>query len=553
MKQKRMSATGSLFAATFKNDMLWALLCMAIVLVAVLGGLWPELTGGENYLLTNEFTDDVNVMFSTAFSAFGVFLAVKNFSFMYSSKKADTFYALPISRRALFWVRYLSGTVACVFPAVLYYGLRIIDTLINEKQAVGDILIGFFRTITEMFALSVFVIFCAVLAGNLKNLFLSAVGLIMATGLIGLTVNGISESFLQGVVRDRHLGILSGVTFSPVGAVCNIILKPFVPIMPSDALTVQYLTVAVKLLVCGGVAFAASHLFSKRGPEAYGKSFAFQRVYAFFIFVVALGAFGLNILLTESPLNFWLVGSVCSMLAALLFGIISKKNLKEFKTAIFSGAAAVVTLSTAILLCITGLFGWTGYTPKAEKIERATLQYGQRVIAVSDAAEIMELHKKIAEELPVIKDHKRRAEILANSTAEFPRGTPYAEVTITYTLKNGKEVARRFYVVKKDYEDELYKCHISNGHIEEMKNMASERYYSVRIGNSFRDDEVLSNNKLKQLLTAYLKDIETLEKSDLWNGEWQQITIRRSRSALRESYSFYVGPNTEKVLEEMGY
>lgn len=534
MKQNNTVKALTLFWHTFKSDMFLSLLGIVIVLIAAFGGFLPNM----NYEGSNSFEiyNETNAMFALGFSLLSVFLVIKNFSFMYSAKKADSYFTLPLSRTAQFLARFLSSFTVAAIPAVLYYGLRMVFMLVDHEP-VADILFGLLWTVTSMLAVSAFTILCMVLAGNFKNLFLVGFGLVVAEFMIGFVFNQMEGYFLEGWAYNES-SILAMVAISPVSPIFTMFSDSF-GFFSSFVSDISYhIFITAQLIFAFATIIVAILLFCKREAESYTRSFAFKKGYIFVSFIIALAGFACGFINIEQPVVVWILGSVFSMLFTLLFGLMVKKNKKELKTALLAGVAAVITAWVGILICISGGLGYTGYLPKKSQVESATLNYhNYRKITFNDSTELIALHKKIIDERPLIK-------VIDSKKTE--------NLAITYKLKNGKEVQRKFAVELENFEDELYNCHTSEGYIETITNVSTDDIKSVYGYIGYETIPRIKKDDVKAIKEALLLDIKEYEKTKLYyfSDDWVKISILYYNQE-QVNFSGYKGAHTRKVLDEI--
>lgn len=539
-----MKQNKALFAETFKRDLRWSALGVVIVLAICLGGALPknDYTYYVSYTsnasrFAQELMNDTNATFSGISLMATLFLMIKNFSFMYSPKKADTFYSLPISRKALFLIRYFSGFVAILIPVILYYLLRVIVIFIEGKVTVTYALGGFLWTVIPMFTVSAFVILCMVLAGNFKNLFFTSFGFVFAELVIGYNIAEIANAFLQGMDYQRDM-LLTVVMICPLSVIASRFSVFFGPLGLADFSIPLSAFVGVQLLVAFVTISLAIFLFTKREAEAYTKSFAFEKSYVFFTFAIALSGFVMGVSSSMTLAILLLMGSVGSIISALLFALIVNK--KKLKIALLTSAATIVTAIAGILVCITGGFGWSSYVPEASAVESAKVKYGYKTILLEDASDLITMHGKIVDGLPIIKK----------------RSDPYYEktlpVNITYTLKSGREVHRKFVIYIEEYEQEFYNCYIGEGHVKAIENITSGPFKNATMNITGKKVE-LNKKKIELLKEAYLLDIKEMEKDDLEilnSAKWKRVIINYEDGKTKE-FDIFIGNNVEKYLQKI--
>jgi ABC-2 type transport system permease protein len=540
----------------FKNIVrfwpVWALYLLVWLLVMPLP-LWNTITyqsGNTLYGLQTavNITPHVNSLAiyggAVMSAVFGIFAAMAVFSYMYSSRSASMFHALPVKREGLFLSNYLSGLAFLFVPNVIVFFV----TAIVEAACGYAGMPGLFAWLAVVTLLNTFFysfgVLCAMVTGHLLALpVLYGIANFVVIGLEYLT-KAVLSTFVFGMDYRNNLTLE--------------LLSPFYKLITMRA-TSSGEIVCWQILIgyaCVGVAFAvlALLLYRKRHAETAGDIIAVKPLKPVFKYGAALCfalVFGFIIysVLTESSRG----DNVLRMLACMLFTgtvgyfaaeMLLRKSFRVFKRSfkgwlVFCAALAVLTISVRL-----DVFGYARYVPDASLVEEVyageyihfigdgtMYKYGGSYSTFDEAdeiGEIISLHESIV---------NNRAQIEGfNSTGGPVDFRQCVQVSFYYEMKDGGTVYRRYivpvttelmndpvspasvyqsilnnprYIIDKSFPDKLTEVNFQNGEIfpgymEEVPYGNAGEAASV---NSY-DSVIVSQSESYLLYQAILKDIE---------------------------------------------
>lgn len=409
-------------------------------------GRWSEYKGIQDQILT------LTAYGSHIFGFFyGLASACLVFSWLYKSRSANFFGALPVSRTSLFLTHYLAGILFAVGPQLLVVVLSLpvgfawgaAGTMLGDLAAWFSIM-----TLAYLFYYS-FAVLLAMIVSNLIALpilygilnFTSIVVEVLVRDLMEYCVYGLSGTshMLFDWLSPFYFFILDGNGMDVTSVWSE-----------SGRLLIGYRLTnwePVLLLAAVGVAFAAAAFFLHRGRrmESAGDVIAIRHLKPVFLYgftlgcAVVLGYLMVNVLI-PTPLgteHFW--GITLCLLAGATLGyfagqMLLHKSMRVFRKRYVVNWASVCAVIFAAMLCVRlDLTGYSSYVPETQEIQSASLGYSGDF---SDDPWFIEgvrsLHQDCIDQQDIIEARGQDSYNI--------------RVILCYTLEDGKQVERQYLI-----------------------------------------------------------------------------------------------------------
>lgn len=418
---------------------------------------------------------------------FGIITAMACFSYMMNNRSVGLLHSLPAKRGTHFLAHFTSGMGMLLCGNVVTFLLA----LLAEISVLGSVDTLCLRytlwwfVITTALDLIFFTvgIFCAMFTGWLLAVPVLYVGLNFAAAVIYLLLDGLAMIFYVGYNGSAMTPFVTWLT--PIANLAERCNKTFhyndfeqaringEPNLFFRAVLI-YTIVALVLL---GISYL---LYQLRHSEAAGDSVAFKWAKPVFRYVIALVGglalgLGLYMLIWESAYNgiallfcLLMMTVLCYFVAEMLI----RKSLRVFK----QGWKGLVASCAVIVLLFVGmgidLFGVESYVPEASQV-----LYVDGAISGDNCADIS--HCMDEETITAaINAHKAA---LAQGRGGSENGVI---LSLTYTLKNGKQVNRSYWTgLEKD--SELHKALNVLGSTESV-----QRYTLLRDGAEWSVEDI---------------------------------------------------------------
>ena len=574
----------------------WILLFLSFPLIEIFGMIVCEgdgkLSAIEIYI--DSMKTSPRYMMGTGFTliviGFSAILAIIAFSYMHNKRAVDFFGSFPVSRRTLFFARYLAVITACVVPVIIIGGIGAMLTL-SDAGMIGSVkVIGLL--LLEILGNVSFIAFISLCCGTVADVIISY-GIINVVYPICIAI---CYTFPKSIIPGLSGGYMPGSVFTmfcPVAA-------PFVGIF-GDGKTLHI----VWWLILSVVLMAGCYILCrKRKAETAQNAFAFAAVEIVIKFITCFVAgFGAGWVLSyigdagsvKEQYVWFFVGLVIGiMVANILLHLIFHRGLSKYKQSLIECGAVFVTGLAFLVIVTTGAFGYDMRIPDAADIAEVSVKTGNNMTFTVKGQDILE---KYSSDKKIINDavdvHQQIAELIKKSKHqgfyalyhnEYGLGVNSAiggnvyeayldarGIKFVYKMKNGSTIKRSFYVSR-------YQLNISN----ELKSITMEdaqvigiipaKYADTIDINKFDNDENqtsystqlyknsnISTKNMEIILSALKKDIQEKGVSEEEDKEWKYylgITYNNdSREEwvdcninIPESYE-----NTIRALEETGY
>lgn len=445
MKSRTSCCNGAVLRRTlFRGLPLWGsyLLCWLVVLpVMILSqNRWQNLVDLREYILQTAAGSCHFVAF-----VYGLAAACVAFSFLYHSRSANFFGALPLRRETLFSTCYLAGLLLSLGPNVLVALLSLLAGLLRGMFVGTELAIWLgAQSLTFVFYYS-FAVLLAMVVGHVAAL----PGLYVVLNFTAIAMESLIRALLDCFVYGMWF---DGNFWFDRASPLYYALAEGTPEVHSVWGELELLDCYFEgwkqllILAAVGVAFAALAFwfFRWRRMESAGDVIAVRHLKPVFLYGFTFGcSLVLGYLLAEMLVsgigtrNF--VPVLLCMLAGAFLGyfvgeMMLHKSVRVFRKRHWANWAVTCVVIAAAMLCIRlDVFGYSRYVPLAEDVEAVSLTYGESYIQDPGMIEeTLALHQEILD---------RRAETeLAGENSDGWYNCMY----LRYRLKNGKTVCRSY-------------------------------------------------------------------------------------------------------------
>ncbi len=399
-------------------------------------------------------------VFCAAVSSIAVIgMNLLNFSFMYKRPSSDFTDSLPLTRTELFFSRSLSGLLISLLPTVVSLSaFGIFLSVYGYSQFIKSLLISFIyiavlTVLTSAFSM-VFIVSSASIFDFLLSFFTVNAGFLV----LGAVVMNMLEELLVGYANNMEYQILKCVSpfvFSFGGFAEYIYSTDF-----QDSIAVFFIKCAVLIIAFGLFALL---LYKKRKTESSGKAFAYKYLYYICAVTVSIcGAYVFGEIFSEgdslSPL-FYVFAVIGALLTAVIYGAITFRGFKTVKSSLTLGALSVVLIIAAMITIRFDFLGFNKRIPKENEIKTVDVEYIGNVAVYENPEFALKLHKKL------INDETGKYLITDKNY-----GDDAQTVSLKYTLKNGKQLSRVYWMHVDNLKSELKTMLSSDERMEFIEN-----------------------------------------------------------------------------------
>lgn len=413
MKSRTSCCNGAILKRTlFRGLPLWGsyLLCWLIALpVAILSnGETMHAAYIEEYVLESAAQISVVINFF-----YGLAAACMVSSYLYKSRSANFFGALPLRRETLFFTQYVSGLLYSLLPNLLIAVLSAAAGFCHDANLVTELLIWLAaQTLNFLFYYS-FATLIAMIVGNLIALPLLYGVLSFTAVVIETMVRELLDLFVRGAWFDYeylfdwaspfYYTLFSGDGPRAVYHWANEL--PTTPTFEGWQLLLTYAAV--------GLAFAAVAfwLHKKRRMEAAGDVIAVKKLKPVFLYCFTIGCslvLGLalaSIIMGGTYRDSFMTVLVCMLVGALIGYFVGQmllhRSVRVFRSRYFANYGVVALVILAAMLCMRfDLFGYSSFVPKPQDVQAVALDYDGFAFSEDPALieDAIKLHHAMIEE-----------------------------------------------------------------------------------------------------------------------------------------------------------
>lgn len=515
---------------------------------------------------------------------FTLLVPVFMFSYMHKKRSVDMFGALPMSRRTLFFSRYLAGLTLLLIPLVLCTGIGMLLSL-PSTGAIETLLNGMFCIMFATIVSYTFTAFIAVCCGTTADTVIS----VLAINCLYPAAVGVCQLLSTSIVP----GVFTAIEPTTLGYTA---LSPYVTGITSafgDSLGYGASSIFEMpgQLLCWFVLFAACFagcvvLSKRRKAESAQAGFAFRlpAIIVRFIASATVGLFFASMFGAVSSSvtfngvmqhHFWFIMGLIigAFITHLVVTFIYNRGVKGFLKSLIPYAVTIVVILAGYAVLVTGMFGSDMYVPKADEVKSVRFLVNSSVNAKDYYANGEEVPRAAAE----FKEKKEIENVLSlhNKITENMRGLvgyPYTlytgnqyngvgdsghemnMISIEYTLENGSKVFREYndsQYKAADLKNDVLKLTSSGTYKEEATNLfvyGSERITEItsRGNSNFEDDQsastfydgngatLINKGEITELAAALKQDI--LEDPDFGINSLNTYTAEGVNAVVLDIY-----------------
>lgn len=405
---------------------------------------------------------------------FTLLVSVFMFSYLHKKRSVDMFGALPMSRRTLFFSRYLAGLTILLVPLLIATGVCVLLCL-PHTQAIWALLNAMLCLVFSTIVSYTFTAFIAVCCGTTADTVISVLAI---NGLYPAAV-GIcqlmSTSILPGVITEFNPSLVVYTAFSPyVTGITSAITGTaryngtYIFNMPSQLLW---------WFILAAACFAGCVILSRRRKaESAQAGFAFRlpAVVVRFIACVTVGLlFGLifgsvstgirDVNVMQHHLWFVVGLVVGSLITHTVVTFIYNRGVKGFLKSLISYGVLLAIVLAGYSVIVTGLFGCDVYVPKADEVKSVRFVVNDSVndstnnngmvFGAAQFEDKEQIKEVVGLHSDIIKDLREKVGYpytLYAGNISYGEGDigdyDLSKISIEYTLQNGSKVLREYKV-----------------------------------------------------------------------------------------------------------
>lgn len=511
------------------------------------------------------FTPDNNYFMLMIMILSAIVCGISGFSYLHSKKQLDVYHSLPVKRRTLYCVKYISGILYFIFPLLIHTIICLIFSGIKGAFTISAVSNAFGYIFTQ------FILFLAVYGVSIiavcltGNLIISIVGAdIMLTYSLILTElrDLLYEKFYYTNVPQYNSQFPA---FSPVHMIVKLLRSISSYRMENnqqflyECLFHQLLFILVAAFIFGFVGFI---LYKIRPTENSGRTIVFPvaegLIKAAIVIPLSLycGLFMDEVSLYEDSFGWYLFGVILGfVLSALIIEIAFRMDIRN----VFhhSGQLLFDAACVGLLVAIfkTDALGYNTYIPSDGEIEDCSVSIDGLLYASSQSPEgyvsatdyRME-HVHIADNPSILLLARKAAaeglQYQENSNDEMIENEEYyRDIVFGYHLKNGKSVFRKYYIDINDSESLQLLTDVFNDTDYKANSMPLfangwNTYYDAVIctGQYETGSIKLDESRQAQLLEAYQSEFMKLTLEEVMNS--QPVAMLEFMKQEKDSYKY---------------
>lgn len=507
----------NLLGFTFKKNIGFTIIATVITLIFSPGFIWSftkDYVDFDNtYSLTSDLSSVCSIM-AVACTAFCILLLIINFGYLYSKKGTDAYHALPLTRTELFCARFIPAYICSLIPLIAaYLGLIVLGRLPYIDLDVAYTIPALIFTAFMILMLSLFTMVFILSAGAVFDAIISVAAVNIGFPVIILFIFEVCNNSLFGF--SDSIGNEPFIYGTPFGFALYKLILYCDNYPEQEANLFPIIQTVILAVITVLLATLCLWLYNKRKSEKAEEAYAFSYMPMLISIILGfIGCYCLGFIFsggTVDAITFWIMGAVGTVLAIIIYSLISNRGFKKLKQALLLSLITYIIFAAVNFGISLDIFGYGSYIPKADEIKGANINVLQ--YATTEEKEgiekILALHSEIIENRDKSKMYDQYAD--------------FDYVKIIYTLKNGKVVERAYNmpsVVGKAEKKEILKTVTIPGirkTFNEFKDTSfilegyygknEENYGSVRI----------SREQTQKLIDAYCQYLEDADEN-IYNG-----------------------------------
>ena len=433
----------------------------------------------------------------------GAVLALRIFSFLYSTRAISFYHGLPFSRKSIFKSKVLSGVILLTVPVLVNFVIVGLSKLCGS--AIQIRWTGLFYWLGNQLIYSLltfsFVTFSVMLSGNILSLLLICLIFVMSPALITGFVHTVCQCFLLGY------------GYTPESFISYFYIMPDVLLFKARGII--YIAAIPAFLIL------SFFMYKKRDLERCGEAIVFPVLKTLFVYLAGL----LGGIFSYFYFSIWSFRSLAFMLP---FGIVAIiiANMINRRGVTLKGAFKHILIFTALVFISIGalkvdIIGFERRIPSIDKVESVTVFPDMSYRHFNVRRKIGRYGITDTEDIKKVMDYHRHS----IETGNTDRINLPNNVEITYKLKNGRTL-KRLYNVNLWNEKEYFESVLSLDKVKKVLYPTYKgtnlKYVSINLYNFMDNLLVYPDNPLfDKLIEAMDKDIENLsyiENAILFNN-----------------------------------
>lgn len=461
----------------------WILLFLSFPMVEIFGII---VCNSQNVAFKDYITDMKEIIYylpATFFAGiailFSIIMAIMAFSYMHNKRSVDLFGSYPVSRRTLFFVRYLAVIAVCIVPIVVF-GMIGAMLAFSNAAIIQTIKILATLIITIIGNVS-FIAFISLCCGTVADVLIAY---IVISAIYPICV-AIGYLFPSAVIPGLNTGNLPATVFT--------FLTPEAAFFTNHFGSGRVIGIVWWIVVSAVLLTACYTLCKKRKAETAQNAFAFSIVEIIIKFFTCFASgFGIGYMCSylgtqsvKEQYIWFVVGAVIAIMTAnILLHLVFHRGLSGYRSSLVECSVVFVCLMAFLLIVTSGGFGYANRIPGKNDIQEVSIQDGYYTSFTVGGKDLLQTFTD--EEEIINETHEIHQYIISGLTKHkgfFPIIPGYenydgdsTSIKITYKLKNGKTMIR-------EYEsDETYK---NIKKIREVLNKIKKTDYYSKIANPF--------------------------------------------------------------------
>lgn len=437
----------------------WILLFLTFPIIEI-GGMIvsSSLCKEEKISMVKYYTRDIEELakiipgsvFAAVVVLFSAILTIMAFSYMHNKRAVDLFGSFPVSRRTLFFSRYLAVLTACIVPMILIGGIGAALTL--KGSAAITVIKTLAILLLEIIGNVSFISFISLCCGTVADV-------IICYGVINI-VYPICVFICHIFPKTVLPGIPSGYMPDTVFTLLCPLAAGFVAVWGKGMMIHVIWWIALSIILVAGCYV----LCKKRKAETAQNAFAFAIVEIVIKFATAFtGGFGVGWVMAyvgqmfsvKAQYLWFAIGLASGILVVnILLHLIFHRGLSKFKNSLVECAVVFVTGMSFLLIVTSGVFGYDTRIPDIKDVKEVSIKDGDESFTVNGVdilekytddsefiGEALEFHQQI---IDMITKDKKIFYPITNGKYNSYNNSFYNNITVVYKLTNGKEIRRTF-------------------------------------------------------------------------------------------------------------
>ena len=548
----KLNPTGKLIGFSVRKNIGLTILASIAMLIICPGLVLTRIFDFvENNARAYDFSNvaESMILWITAAASIGVVLLnILNFSYLFSKKSSDVFHSVPLKRGELLFARCFSGIINVIVPVLLGY-LSMIGIILFMPVVDGEILplvIGFAYTLLAMLFCSAFSMIFIVCAGTAFDWAVSFFGINIGSMLVGSILLDYCYDNLRGYYPTSTTDLFRYI--SPPYFLFEGITKYTYQDSLNEML--DTISIIIHFAVCLALTvifyLISLFLYRKRPAEKGGDSFAFRFIYVICSLLVGFCcgyALALIFDADENSILFYAIAGIGAILSCVIYGVITDRGFKKVKSYILTGVISFIILAATFLSISFDVFGFSKRIPEAEKIEYVSIGIDSTDVVYDDPTLALDIHKTVYD-------------------MEFSEGWDNS-VLLTYKLKNGLTMTRKFWYESEKIEDLLMRYAKSEERIQNIEYQIESAYEHFDVDFNFKQNGKtvyaymkIDKEQMQQIFELYKKELVNANTYSA-NRDYDtnfSYNIIEGRHTNYEFFGLNISedfPETRKLLDEL--